>query len=62
MVSLQDFSSLPLPGEVSICEQNGRLCTLPVSQINFAYDQPVYSQTLKGKASILIVNCLHFTA
>lgn len=35
MCSLQDFvPNYPRPGEVVVCEQDGRLCSLPVSQLN----------------------------
>lgn len=34
MVSFQDFHSVPKQGEVSICERDGRLCTLPLSELN----------------------------
>lgn len=33
MVSLQDFRSVPYTGKVSVCERNGRLCTLPVTEV-----------------------------
>lgn len=34
MVSLQNFPNLPKPGEVSICEKDGRICSLPINEIN----------------------------
>lgn len=34
MVSLQDFSYLPKPGEVSLYEKDGQLCSLPASEID----------------------------
>lgn len=34
MVSLQNFPNLPKHGEVSICEKDGRICSLPINEIN----------------------------
>lgn len=39
MVSLQDFSNYPKPGEISLYEKDGQLCSLPASEVdltNFA--------------------------
>ncbi|KAJ6639090.1 Aladin [Pseudolycoriella hygida] len=39
MVSLRDFSSFPKPGEISLYEKDGQLCSLPAAEVdltNFA--------------------------
>lgn len=36
MVSLQDFKTYPGPGETSILEKDGRLSTMPKSELNIA--------------------------
>lgn len=37
MVSLQDFSSFPKPGEISLYEKDGQLCSLPVSEVDLTH-------------------------
>lgn len=34
MAALNAFPDLPQPGEVSICERNGRICTIPITAID----------------------------
>lgn len=42
MASLQDFKSYPGPGETSILEKDGRLSTMPVSEVHIGtYEHPV---------------------
>ena len=36
MVSLNDFQSFPSPGEFSICEKDGRICTMPTADLNMS--------------------------
>ncbi|XP_065086100.1 aladin-like [Ochlerotatus camptorhynchus] len=34
MAALDTFPNLPQPGEISICERNGRICTLPINEVD----------------------------
>ncbi|GAB0091399.1 Aladin [Sergentomyia squamirostris] len=34
MVSLKNFPASPAPGEVSICEQHGQICSLPITEVD----------------------------
>lgn len=36
MVSLQDFPNFPKPGEISLYEKDGQLCSLPATEIDLA--------------------------
>lgn len=48
MVSLQDFKSYPGPGETSILEKDGRLSSMPVSEVQIgAYEHPIVSSKLR---------------
>ncbi|XP_058812233.1 aladin-like [Topomyia yanbarensis] len=34
MAALDTFPDLPRPGEISVCERNGRICSLPANEVN----------------------------
>lgn len=34
MAALDTFPELPQPGEISICERNGRICSLPINEVD----------------------------
>lgn len=36
MVSLQDFHTLPKAGNVSICERDARVCSMPSSEVDLS--------------------------
>ncbi|XP_055681036.1 aladin-like [Lutzomyia longipalpis] len=40
MVSLQNFSVPPASGEISICEQQGRICSLPITEVDIGRGIP----------------------
>lgn len=54
MVSLQDFSNFPKPGEISLYEKDGQLCSLPASEI----DLTNYSRTNVWMFSIIYAQIL----
>lgn len=61
MVSLQDFSNFPRPGEISLYEKDGQLCSLPASEVdltNFSAINVRIDTTLLSIYKSIFANCI----
>lgn len=60
MVSLQNFSMSPTPGDVTICEQQGRICSLPSTEVDVARCIPAGVVRTRKKSFISRLNLTFF--